>query len=410
MSGALPPLRGTLARSRLLLCAILVISALLVAVSAVAFQAPELLSLKKSLIDFDAFHIAGTMAAKGQAADTYQSVRMLAAEQAIDRESTLMPWTYPPPYMLAMAGLAQFPVGLAYVLFTVGSFLFYLHVLRRIAGDYLPGVLIAITPALIVLLRTGQNGFITGGLIGTFLLAFQKGRKTAGIPLGLMVIKPHLAAGIALLALLGRRWAVMAIAAAIVIAAMALSTLAFGIGIWPAFLGGVAEASDFLAQRFYPLFRMSSIYACVRSLGGSAGLAMALHGVIAVGGIGVLWRAWQRGYEPRRIAAVACLVSLLVSPYNYDYDLTILGLAIAFVLRDLVMLARSYELFGLFALSWAITGYGLAITAWRASDSKVETIAAGNWSFIAPGLLLLTAAAFAILRRGDGGAGAELRQ
>lgn len=405
-----PSSPGALARSRLLLGAIFVIGMLLIAVSAVAFQAPELLGARKNLTDFDAFHIAGTMAAKGQAADTYQSTTMLAAQKAINGKSNFMPWTYPPPYTLAMAGLAQLPVGVAYALFITASFLFYLYVLRRIAGDYLPGVLIAIIPALIVLLRTGQNGFLTGGLIGTFLLGFQNGRKSAGVPLGLMVIKPHLAAGIALLALLGRRWAVIAIAAAIVIAAMALSTVAFGTGIWPAFMGGVAEASGFLAKRFYPLFRMSSVYACVRSLGGSAGLAMAAHGVIAVGGIGFLLRAWRRGYEPRRLAAVACLASLLVSPYNYDYDLTIFGLAIAFVLRDVVAVARTYELVGLCLLSWVVTGYGLAMTAWRASDDTVETLAAGNWSFIAPALLLLAAAGFAILRRGEGGASVQQRQ
>ena len=406
-----PSSPGALARSRLFLGAILVVATLLLGVAAVLFQAPEMIGHEKVLTDFDAFHIAGTMAIHGHAADAYQAAKMIEAQYAIAGTRSFMPWTYPPPYTLAMMPLAHLPVGAAFLLFVSASFLFYLHVLRRIAGEYLPGVLIAILPTLVLILRTGQNGFLTASLIGCFLLAFQQKRTGAGIPLGLMVIKPHLAAGIALLALLGRRWSVMAIAAAVVIAAVALSTAVFGIRIWPAFVGGVEEASGFLAKRYYPLFRMSSIYACVGSLGGSPKLAMMAHGIVALGGVGFLLHAWRRGYAPRRLAAVACAVSLLISPYNYDYDLTILGLAIAFVLKDLVELARPYEMLALCALSWFVTGYGLGAHTARLKEEAVRDLAAASgWSLTAPALLLLIIAGHLILRRGDGEAGVQQRQ
>src|SRR5690606_10384775 len=135
--------------------------------------------------------------------------------------------------------LASIPVGISYLLFISASFIFYLLILRRISGDYLSGVLIAILPVVILMMRTGQNGFLTGALVGWFLLAFAERRYSAGVPLGLMVIKPHLAAGIALLALLGKRWMAMVVAAVIVLVSLAAATMAFGLAIWPAFLGGV---------------------------------------------------------------------------------------------------------------------------------------------------------------------------
>lgn len=172
-----------LVTSRPMLAAILIVAALLAIVTAVLFQAPGLLGKEKVLTDFDAFHIAGMMAAHGQASSAYQASEMLAAQRAITGTSSFMPWTYPPPYTLLMEGLALLPVGAAYLLFVSASFLFYLAVLRRISGAYLPGVLIAIAPSILLIIRSGQNGFLTAGLIGAFLLSFRnKQGPTGGFP------------------------------------------------------------------------------------------------------------------------------------------------------------------------------------------------------------------------------------
>jgi hypothetical protein len=398
-------LESGLATSRLVLTAILAVLAMLALVSAVLFQAPEMLGRKKVLTDFDSFYIAGTMADHGQAAAAYDSAKMLTAQQEVTGTRSFMPWTYPPPYTLLMAGFALLPIGFAYLLFIVGSLIFYLVVMRRIAGEYLPGVLIAILPVIVLIVRTGQNGFLVGGLVGCFLLAFLRRSQSAGVPLGLMILKPHLAAGIALLALLGRRWTAMAIAAGIVVAALAAATLAFGSGIWPAFLGGVHDASQFLAKGYYPLFRMSSVYAAVRALGGPPAAALAAHCVVALAALGFLFHVWRRGYEPRVLAAVACAVALLVSPYSYDYDLAILGVGIAFVLPRIIEHSSPSELRLLLFLSWITTGYGLAVntmgegfttaTAVTSLDLDADT----PLSATAFGLLPLLAVGFAILRR-----------
>ena len=89
-----------------------------------------------------------------------------------------------------------------------------------------------------------KAGFFEQGnsaaLIGWFLVAYRDGRDRAGIPLGLMVIKPHLAAGIGVLTLISRRWRVALLAAAIIAASSLLATFAFGPDIWTSFRAGVA--------------------------------------------------------------------------------------------------------------------------------------------------------------------------
>lgn len=391
-----------LVTSRLMLKAIVAVCALLALVSAVLFQAPGLLARDKAVTDFDAFYIAGTMAGQGRAAQSYRAAEMMAEQRAIDGKNNFMPWTYPPPYTLFMQGLARLPIGAAYLLFITLSFLLYLAVLRRIAGAYLPGVLIAIAPALLLTVRIGQNGFLTGGLVGWFLWAFIRQRAVAGVPLGLMVLKPHLAFGIALLALLGRRWKAMAIAAGIVVAALLAATASFGWGIWTAFQGGVREAGEFLAEGYYPLFRMTSVYAGVRAAGGSAPLALAFHAAGALAAAGFFLYGWWRGCETRFLAAIACVASLFISPYSYDYDLMIFGVALAFVLPDLVERARPYELAGMLLLSWLVTGYGLAMNVLNdVANSGIATLKSPSDFFSVSGILflILVALAYMTLRR-----------
>jgi hypothetical protein len=380
----------------------LVSCALLAAISAILFEAPEFLSKDKILTDFDAFHIAGTMALGGRASDTYQATEMFAAQEAISGTRSFMPWTYPPPYTLAMALLAQLPIGIAYIIFITATFGFYLLVLRRIAGDYLPGVLVAIAPTIFLIVRSGQNGFLTAGLIGWCLLALMNRGASAGLPLGLMVIKPHLAAGIAVLTLFSKSWGAMATAALVVLSAIGAATLAFGIDVWAAFLGGVEEAGHFMAAAYYPLFRMTSAYAAVRSWGAEPGWAMAIHAIFVVIGIATFVLIWRSSHCTRVTAAAACCMSLFVSPYSYDYDLTILGLAIALVIPEILEKARGWELSLLLVFSWLATGYGVAVSSvLEFSGSRVVTSLGENehLSLAIVPLLMLLLAASRILRR-----------
>lgn len=354
--------------SRPLLAGVIVVGCLLALASAVRFQAPELLGQHKVLTDFDAFYIAALLGRGGRVSEAYHLASLIAAQREAYGTTSFMPWTYPPPFTLAMQGLAALPLGAAFLLFSLGSFALYLRVLSRIAGPWLPGVVVAVTPAIILNLRTGQNGLLIAGLIGAFLLAFRDGRKVAGLPLGLLVIKPHLAVGAGLLVLLHRRWSVVLIAGAVGLVLLAISTVAYGAAVWGHFRDAVTEAAGFLAAGYYPLFRMNSIYATAHSLGAGPAAAMALQICGAVAALGTLAYAYFKGIPFNRLAALACAASVCVSPYGYDYDLAVLGVGAAFVMPEILERATTPQFLSLSALMWLVGGYGMAWTVVTSRD------------------------------------------
>jgi hypothetical protein len=319
----------------------------------------------KVLVDFDAFHIVGRMVWRGEIEEAYHFVTMSRAQRLLGGADSFLPWTYPPQFDLLVAPLALVPIGLAYFAFTAATLAAYLLVLRRIAGEAFGAVLLVTFPTFIVTIACGQNGFLTGALIGLSCMWLLQQRPIAGFPLGLMIIKPHLTAAFVLFTLATRRWGTIALAAAVVALTSAIATLAFGPGIWSAFLNGAAEARSFLKAGVYPLFRMISSYAFMRSLGFSASVAMAAHGAVAMCALAMVWTAIRQGMSQRQVLGLAALASLLVSPYAYDYDMPIFGIALALLMPDLQRLLTSREQAVLFGLSSFACMWGIAQTTIR---------------------------------------------
>lgn len=370
--------------------------------TALNFQFPTLLRAARTLTDFDAFYVAGLMYWEGTLNDAYHFQTLHEAQYRFTSTTSFMPWAYPPPFNLVTAALAGLPISLAYLVFIGISFLAYVAVLRRIAGAHTATILVAIFPAVVLNIRSGQNGFLTGALLGLFFLSYLRGSGGGGVPLGLMVFKPHLAVGAAILALIDWQWRRIAAGAATVMALLALSTIAFGAKIFSAFLTGVHEAGHFLALGLYPLFRMTSLYATLHTAGAPPGLALALQAGTTLITCLSIAAAAIRCDDRRQVAALAAFGSMLISPYNYDYDLTVLGIAAAILWPRLVAQGQPNRLFGLIALCWVASGWGMALTLWSEASSErssvpLETVPLPSASSVV--LMALLIAAIAVLRR-----------
>jgi hypothetical protein len=309
-------------------------------------------------LDFEDFYLVGRMALWGQIADAYHGLTMFRAQVADGSHEVFMPWAYPPAYDLVVAGLALLPKAWAYAVLTVPAFLAMLWVMVRLAGRNAALVVIFLFPGYLIGFICGQNGFLTATLLGLAAMASLEGRAIAGLPLGLMIIKPHLALLFGLHALLRRRWRMLALAVAVAAAASALATLAFGTAVWAAFLHGTAEASHYLRGHVYPLFRMISVYSTLYRAGLPAGLALAAQLVAALAVAGAVIALVRRRVDPRISLGLVLLMSPAVSPYAYDYDTAILGIAGALLAGPVLAAARRIELVALFALGWIVSGSG----------------------------------------------------
>jgi hypothetical protein len=313
------------------------------------------------LIDFEGFYLTGHLVWNGAVDQAYHFATMFKLQQSLSSSETFQPWTYPPPFDLVVAPLALMPLGVSYSVFMIGTFAAYVATVRRVAAENVVPVLMLLAPIIIVTIGCGQNGFLTATLIGLTCLGFQADRSLAGLPLGLMIIKPHLAVGFAVYALVNRRWATIFVAAATVAIASLLATVLLGPSVWSAFLDGAKEARVFLDRGFYPFFRMVSVYAVVRTLGFSAFVANTAQILVALTALGLVVLA-SRQFSTRQALGVTAIATLLISPYEYDYDLMSLGIALALLLPDLVNFGTTRERLAVYASCVFIGVFSLAQT------------------------------------------------
>lgn len=347
--------------------------------------------------DFDEFHLVGRMIWQGAAAQAYALPDMLAALHVDAGLPVRMPWAYPPQFDLVVAALALVSKGTAYLVFIGGAFIFYLWVLRRLAGPEFAVSLLICLPALNTCMTFGQNGFLTAGLAGAFALWMLRNSALAGLPLGLMVIKPHLAIGLAAVALARRQWGVLGLAALVVLATSAAASLAFGLPIWADFAAAVQASSSYLRKiDGFPLYRMVSIYATARTQGLSAETALLLQGGVGLAAIAVVVVAAVRRVPPRHLLGAAMLCTVAVSPYSYDYDLPMLGMAAGLLAADLRRAATWMEQIAIFALAWIAGGWLQVVLATKPPGRVIaeETTTLAGAAYLALVVLIL-----AVLRR-----------
>lgn len=304
-------------------------------IKALRFGYYDLPDKHHTLVDFHTFHIAGNLALEGRLGEAYHASLMREAQIAQANEETFMPWAYPLPFNLVTALLALLPIGLSYLVFSGISLLSFFSVLKALLGTHFRLAVFLIIPALLVNLSCGQNGLLTAALTGLFCYGYLRRETFAGIPLGLMIIKPHLVAGIAVHLIIRREWRFLFIAGTTSLGLLILATGVFGPKVWNDYFFSINEATQFLRQGLYPMHRMASAFSTVLTVSSNydwARLAQ-INSILAALGV-QLW-AFHQKLLPQSALGLSCIASTLYSPYLYDYDLTILGLGIGLLLPTL---------------------------------------------------------------------------
>ncbi len=319
---------------------------------------------KEHLLDFDIFHLVSTMIAEGNLPAAY------ALETFLPRQAKMpgftgweMFWSYPPFFNLVIAPLSLLPIPTSYMLFMVVTLIFYVWVVRALAGPAFHTILVLFLPLTLLIIRSGQNSFLTGGLIGlTCVLALRQSRWS-GVPLGLMAIKPHLALGVGIWSLLDRRWGMAAQSFAVIGVFALLATLVFGTGIWATSLAGISETADVLREGRFAMYRMTSLYAFGLAFGFGHVAALALHMAGVAAALGSLVLLSRTKLPPGVFMGAGVFVSALISPYNYDYDLAMLAAAACLLFDTVTRHASKAEQYTIAAMILIIGTYGFSLTA-----------------------------------------------
>jgi len=285
--------------------------------------------------DFVVFWSAAHLALQGDPAAVYQYEMLrpieLAAVPSLASNHGILPWLYPPTYLLFVLPLGLLPYWMALPVFLGASATLYLQVLRRIVPWRESWLACVAFPGIAVVCATGQNAMLTAGCAGLALLLLRSRPVLAGMLLGLLTVKPHLALLFPVALVCARSWRALAGMAISALLLALVSLAAFGPGVFEAFVHNAAHARSALEAGEAIQARVPTVFILVRTLGGSVKLAYVIHGAVAALAMLVVVSAWRHRYSYALQAAALLTATLMTSVYLYDYDLAFLGLVIGWI-------------------------------------------------------------------------------
>lgn len=286
--------------------------------------------------DFSQVWVAGKFVLEGQPATPFDP-RPHAARQRQEFSATsgFFHWGYPPFFLPVAAFFALFPYMLALLLWQGLTLPLYLAVTRRIAGfagalrtDALLAA--AAFPAVFINFGHGHNGFLTAALMGGGVLTLERRPWLAGVLFGLVAYKPQFGLLLPLALVAGGHWRAFG-GAALAVVFMTLATwLAFGTATWMAFFGSLEYSRSYVAEQGATGWhKIQSVFAMARLWGAGVGAAYVAQGVCLLLSAGALLTLWLCRVDWRLRGAGLLIASLLATPYALDYDMMILGPALA---------------------------------------------------------------------------------
>lgn len=282
--------------------------------------------------DFSYCWSAATLALQGEAGAVYDYSRLAALERANFGVNALLPWLYPPTYLLLLLPFGLLPYHAALAVWLGATLSGYLFIIRRIAPHPRTIWLALAFPGIFMNLFYGQNGFLSGIFLGGGLLLLDRSPGAAGLLLALLTYKPHLAVLVPLALAAGRRWRALLAMVAGTAALTLAATLALGTQPWVAFISHIFTAVKTLEAGGLKIFLiMSSVSSAVLLRGGGAVSAGLLQGATMLIAASLVVWVWRREAAPPIGYAALVLGILLFVPYSFVYDLALLALPLAWL-------------------------------------------------------------------------------
>jgi arabinofuranan 3-O-arabinosyltransferase len=315
-----------------------VILASAVFLGASLFKGVWLIDWRGSAIPTDFVNVwaAGRLALEGHPAAAYDwTIHKQAEVEAVGHEFALYgSWSYPPTFLFVSTALARIPHLVAFVIWIGVTWAAFALTLRRIVDHRLGFLLAGAFPATLFNVAAGQNGFLTATLIGGTLLLLDRRPVLAGVCLGILTYKPQFGLLFPLVLAVAGYWRTFATATVVAIAMVLASRIEFGSAAWVAFFEATPmNAKAVLSDGLLAFAKLQSVFGLVRALGGDETTAWFFQipaTLAAALGVTIIWR---RPVPFELQAATIAVGTLFITPYIFVYDLTILALSTAYLMR-----------------------------------------------------------------------------
>jgi hypothetical protein len=242
-------------------------------------------------------------------------------------------FSYPPTVLFFAYPFGLLPYMIGFAVWVVATIVLYLAAVYAIIPRS-AAVIAALTPmAVPVNILFGHNGFLTAGLIGLSLVFVERRPWLAGILFGLLTYKPHFGVLFPLALLASRNWRTLCWATVFSVLLSMAAAAAFGYQGWPSFVDHLWHRNESLSPDGVEL-ELQSTYGLLHWAGVSAWLSWTAHLAVAIVVATAVCAVWAKPIPHSLKAAILSIGALMATPYVLRYDLCILSIPVAFLVKD----------------------------------------------------------------------------
>jgi alpha-1,2-mannosyltransferase len=279
--------------------------------------------------DFVNVYSSGTLLLEGRL-DILYDVEAYRAWQVDYFDKALLHhnYSYPPVTLLYTWLFALFPYPVAVAGWLAGTAALFAAAARPYLRPLgMPGWVALLAPASLVNFWAGHYGFLIGALWLAAWHHLPRRPALAGVLIGLMIVKPHLALLAPIMLAWRREWIAIATAAATAGLLALASALAFGPELWITYLTETARLQAAMVDDLgtFHITMMPTLVPSAMQLGAGHGLAILVQAAVGLGAIALLLARMPRDSKAAGLAGAAA--TFLVLPYAFNYDMTVIGLA-----------------------------------------------------------------------------------
>ncbi len=300
-------------------------------------------------VDFGVYYTAGYMTINqnaGKIFDVWQHHETMI--QLLHQPlSLLLPWFYPPFFLLVVVPFSFLPFRVALVLWLAGTLVLAFLAARRMLPErkQLASLFLGF-PGVLMNLRWGQNGFLSAALLGFGIAFLESNPIVSGAMFGLLAYKPQFATLPFLILLLTKNKKALFSGLCSAAAASLVSLLLFGAEPWAAFFRSLFDSSSTLLETDQASLAavQTAPFNALLNLGLSRPVSYALQGIISLATVLAVWWIWTHTNRQTCKGASLVLGIPLSIPYFMQYDLVILALPLILLSYEVLQSGcRKYE-------------------------------------------------------------------
>ncbi len=316
--------------------------------------------------DFHVFYLASQIAAKDDYSGLYTLDKFMlerGKEYETKPDETFY-FNYPPTALLLFSPLSKLDYDTSLYLWLAAGVIGFVMITQAVIKNWFITMLASLSPFIVLGSMTGQTGLFSAIILTSGYIAIERNKPLlAGLILGCLIFKPHLALALPFCFLATKDWKVIIGGIASSLLIILISYGVFGAEAWSEFVTNFSNNNTVTLLAKNDIYdRIPTVYLTLLGLIKSKTVAITLHIIVAVLAIFACVSIWRTSHD--RIARLICLfiTPALISPYFFDYDLA--GVGILFGLMALETI-RKPNLDLHFLALLGVWGMGLSISLTR---------------------------------------------